>query len=305
MIYAYGDDGSDEKHERVTAVSIIVGPEEIWREVEGQWTVRCGGIPFHATDCECNPPRGDYKGRLSHREAKDMYRDLVGILASSGLIGVGIGFDLAAQERTFPDCAELAYFRAFLECILQIAMFSDKIGEICEITYDISRENEARAAELYATLRESEEKFCRCLHSKISFQSWRDSARLQTGDMLAYEAWKALDHELGPIKRKRRSWELLRSTGQFETVAHSDEWFQSLKGHQESGELAKVAGFDAHDYESWLSKTGRTHNTGNMIKFIRSLNGKQRISEVRSGDEHDSSGRSEGSKASDGSGEEC
>jgi hypothetical protein len=26
--------------------------------------------------------------------------------------------------------------------------------------------------------------------------------------MLAYEAWKALDHIVGPIKRKRRSWEV-------------------------------------------------------------------------------------------------
>lgn len=37
VIYAYGDDGSDEKRERVTAVSVIAGYEEWWREVEAQW----------------------------------------------------------------------------------------------------------------------------------------------------------------------------------------------------------------------------------------------------------------------------
>ena len=45
MIYAYGDDGSDEKGERVMAVSIIAGREEWWQELEGEWTVRCGADP--------------------------------------------------------------------------------------------------------------------------------------------------------------------------------------------------------------------------------------------------------------------
>lgn len=275
MIYAYGDDGSDEKHERVTAVSIVAGDDEWWQELESQWNVRCNGIPFHATDCESNPPKGDYKGKLDHNEAKSLYRDLTGILASSRLGGIGISFDMAAQERVFPDCGHLSYYRAFVECLLRVASLAERLGDVCEVTYDISKENEANAALLYAALRESEEKFCRALHPKLSFESWRDSARLQAADLLAYEAWKALDHHVGPVKRTRKSWELLRSTGQFETIAYSDQWFEDLKRNQDSGELARVTGFDQHDYASWLKKSRRQHNTSNMFAFIRSRNGQQ------------------------------
>ena len=91
VIYAYGDDGSDAKHERVTAVSIIAGYEESWQELEDQWTVRCGGIPFHATDCESD--RGDYSG-IPHDQNKALYADLTGILASGS-----VGASAITQNR--------------------------------------------------------------------------------------------------------------------------------------------------------------------------------------------------------------
>ena len=99
MIYAYGDDGSDEKRERVTAVAVIAGYEHWWQNVEDQWIVRCGGIPFHATDCESN--QGDYAG-IAHEENKAMYRDLTGILAASSLGGIGIAIDLVAARKYMP-----------------------------------------------------------------------------------------------------------------------------------------------------------------------------------------------------------
>jgi hypothetical protein len=269
VIYAYGDDGSGANHERVIAVSIIFGYEQWWQELEDQWVVRCGGIPFHATDCESNPPRGDYRGRLSHDEAKALYRDLTGILASSRLGGVGVGMDLVAKRRVFPNAPPIDYYRAFLECLQHAAGLAERVGEICEITYDVSKENEANAALLYGQLRESEERFRRWLHPKLSFESCRDSARLQAADLLAFEAWKALDHTVGPIQRKRQSWKLLRATGQFETFSYSEEWFRDLKEHLDSGELEKIVGFNEDDYKAWLAKTGRQHNTTNLFEFTR------------------------------------
>jgi hypothetical protein len=59
--------------------------------------VRCGGIPFHATDCESN--RGDYRN-IPNDENKAMYRDLTGILAASMVGGIGIAIDLTAQKRS-------------------------------------------------------------------------------------------------------------------------------------------------------------------------------------------------------------
>lgn len=275
VIYAYGDDGSDARHERVTAVSIIAGYEEWWREVEDQWIIRCNGIPFHATDCESNPPRGDYRDRLSHQEAKDMYRDLTGIIASSRLGGIGIGFDLVAQKKVFPNSPlDFAYYRALIDCLMKVSNVAENFQDVCEVTYDISRENEAKAAMLYASLRESEERFSRLLHSKISFKSWRDNPRLQVADLLAFEAWKALDHTVGPIKRKRKSWDLLRATNRFETYSYGEEWFSSLKAHKDSGELEKLVGFNESDYLSWLSRQQLKHNSYNIFAFIRSRNEK-------------------------------
>ena len=239
MIYAYGDDGSDEKQKRVTAVSIIAGFEEWWEELEGDWIVRCGGIPFHATDCESNPPRGDYEGKVSFEEAKSMYRDLTSILASSKLGGIGVGIDLTAQQKIFPGSLPIAYHRAFIECIERVANAAERLGEVCEITYDIAAQNKSNAVKLYEWMREGDEKLRRWLHPTVSFASWRESARLQAADLLAFEAWKALDHTVGPIKRKRRSWELLRATDQFETYGYSEEWFKDLKAHMESGDVEK------------------------------------------------------------------
>jgi hypothetical protein len=96
MIHVYGDDGADAKKERVIAVAVIAGTEEWWQNVEDQWIVRCGGIPFHATDCESN--QGDYRN-IPKEENKAMYRDLTGILASSLLGGIGIAIDLTAQRN--------------------------------------------------------------------------------------------------------------------------------------------------------------------------------------------------------------
>lgn len=100
MIYAYGDDGADEKRERVIAVAVVAGNEEWWQDIEDQWVVRCGGIPFHATDCESD--HGDYKS-TPHTENKAMYRDLTGILAASKVGGIGIAIDLTAQKKILPQ----------------------------------------------------------------------------------------------------------------------------------------------------------------------------------------------------------
>jgi hypothetical protein len=274
VIYAYGDDGSDAKQERVAGVSIIAGYEEWWQDLERQWTVRCNGIPFHATDCCPNPPQGDYKGKLTHAEANEMYRDLTGILASSKLGGIGVGIDIAAFKNTFPNSLQTCYYRAFMECLLGVANVAENLKEVCEVTYDISKENEANAAQIYAILRESEERFCRWLHPKVSFASWKDSARLQAADLLVYEAWKATDHAVGPVKRHRKSWEVLRATGRFETFSYGSEWHRDLKTHRDSGDLEKIVGFNESDYLAWLGGKGLVHNVSNIFAFIRSRNGK-------------------------------
>jgi len=265
VIHVYGDDGADAKKERVVAVAVIAGTEEWWQNVENQWIVRGAGVPFHATDCESN--QGDYKN-FPKDENKAMYRDLTGILASSLLGGIGIAIDLTAQKKIIPGALPLAYYRAFLECIERVAYVAENLGEIAELTFDIGTENEYNAGLLYSWVRNGDARFCKWLAPKILFVPWRESPRVQTADLLAFEAWKALDHTVGPVKRTRKSWELLRATQRFETFSYSEEWFRDLKAHLNSGELEKIVGFDESDYKGWLKTTGRQHSISNLFHFL-------------------------------------
>jgi hypothetical protein len=265
VIHVYGDDGADANKERVIAVAVIAGREEWWQTVEDQWIVRCGGIPFHATDCESN--HGVYES-IPHEETKAMYRDLTGILASSLVGGIGIAIDLTAQKKLIPGALPLAYYRAFLECVERAANVAENYGEIAKITFDISSENEHNAGLLYSWARDSEGRLRQWLAPEISFVRWRESARVQTADLLAFEAWKALDYAVGPVRRTRKSWELLRATGRFEVYSYSADWFRDLKKHLDSGGLEKIVGFNEADYKSWLKTTGCQHNLSNLFRFL-------------------------------------
>lgn len=197
-----------------------------------------------------------------------MYRDLTGILAASMVGGIGIAIDLTAQKKVIPGALPLAYYRAFLECIERAACVGENYGQVAKVTFDISSENEYNAELLYSWARNGDPRFRQWLAPEISFVPWRDSARVQTADLLAFEAWKALDHTVGPVKRKRGSWDLLRATGRFDTLSYSEQWLRDLKAHIESGELGKKVGFSEADYKAWLNSTGRQHSISNLFHFL-------------------------------------
>lgn len=265
MIHVYGDDGADARKERVIAVAVLAGQENWWQSVEDQWEVRCGGIPFHATDCESG--HGSYEN-MPRDDRRAMYADLTGILASSMVGGIGIAIDLVAQKQIIPGALPLAYYRAFLECVERSANVAENLGEVAELTFDISTENEYNAGLLYSWARNGDARFRQWLAPKISFIPWRESARVQTADLLAYEAWKALDHTVGPVKRKRKSWELLRATGRFETLSYGEQWMRDLKAHIDSGALEKIVGFNEADYKAWLKDKNRQHSISALFHFL-------------------------------------
>jgi hypothetical protein len=182
--------------------------------------------------------------------------------------GIGIAIDLIAQKKIIPGALLLAYYRAFLECVERAANVAQNLGEIAELTFDISTENEYNAGLLYSWARNGDARFRQWLAPKISFVPWRESPRVQAADLLAFEAWKALDHTVGPVKRTRKSWELLRATERFEVYSYGEDWFRDLKKHLDSGELEKIVGFNESDYKAWLKDTGRQHSISNLFHFL-------------------------------------
>lgn len=278
-MFVYGDDSSDERKERVTAIGIVLGSEVMWARLEPRWIARNEGVPFHAKDCESD--QGDYRN-IPHAENKALYRDLVTMLADSELGGLGVSIDLEAQRRIVPNSIDFMYYKAFMEMLPYVSRFSAQVNRIAKFTFDISTENEYNAALLYSYFKENEPEMSKQFAKEISFGSAKDSARLQVADLMAFEAMKALDNIVGPVKRKtRRSWAALQSTSRFETIAFSSDWFSDYRAHY--ADLEKIVGFNQKDYEQWLIDKRRHDDVSNRFHFLNWLAKHKNTSATREG----------------------
>ena len=267
MILVYGDDSADEKCERVCAVTGVVGTIMGWRSIERQWLVREGGIPFHAKDCDSD--QGEYK-EFTHAESKELYKDMVTLIAESHLHGFGLAIDLMASSRIFPNSAELAYYRAFVEVLKEMKNRAKANQTIAEFTFDMRMDTDHNAGLLYGTAKECEPDWSPYMAEKVTFEFARKNPRIRIADLVAREVMKALDNQIGPVKRAiRKSWKALRDTGRFHAEAFSEDWFNNLKRNY--SELEKMVGFKHQDYAKWLETRNRQHNVTNMFLFAKDM----------------------------------
>jgi hypothetical protein len=255
MLLAYGDESMDEKRKRVCAVAAIVGTKEQWEAIETAWLARTKGVPFHAKDCDVNPGRGDY-ALISHKENKELYKDLAIMLADSGLYGFGAAIDLAAQAAVFSGvpAAKMhghSYFKTFIDVVEKIVYFVGVRQEIAELTFDNRIDIEHNVALLYANMRELNPGWQSHIASKLSFECSKDNPRLQMADLFAREVMKGLDNDLGPEKRPaRKSWLALAETGRFSANAFGAEYFREVAA--DTANMAARLDFDPYGYRNWL-----------------------------------------------------
>ncbi|MGD0445154.1 MAG: hypothetical protein ABSA39_14565 [Edaphobacter sp.] len=270
MIFAYGDESMDEKKERVCTVAALIGTSDQWKVIQAGWIERTKGIPFHANNCDSD--RGDYENS-PHLENKALYRDLIIMLANSGICGFAATIDLVAQAKTFPlvnraTLTSRTYFQAFMEVVAQMAGFAEHADEIAEITFDSRIESEHNAAILYANMRELNPGWTSRVASKLIFDSSRINPRIQVADLFAREAMKTFDNEFGPVKRPiRKSWEALSSTGRFPVFGYGEQWFADLKVDIERGVPQEA--FDGDGYLKWLGD--RQDNMTAFIEYTKIL----------------------------------
>lgn len=263
MLFVNGDESMDETNQRVCAVAGLIGWDEQWTALEWKWVNRTNGIPFHANDCDSD--QGDY-GSRPHWENKALYRDLTILLADSGLAGYGQAIDLSARSAIFPESEDISYYTAFQRVIMAMKNFASHAGDMAELTFDMRLESAHNAGFLYGCLRESEPDWMVHLASKISFEFAKDNPRIQVADLLAREAMKALDNQVGPVKRKiRKSWQALLDTHRFLIDAFSVEWFTDLK--RKMPEAEKQMNMNRDMYIEWLRQRNRQHNISNMFQF--------------------------------------
>lgn len=267
MILVYGDDSADEKCESVCAVTGVVGTIMGWRSIERQWLVREGGIPFHAKDCDSD--QGDFK-EFTHAENKELYKDMVTLIAESHLHGFGLAIDLMASSSIFPNSGELAYYRAFIEVLKEMKNCAKANQTIAEFTFDMRMDTDHNAGLLYGTAKEHELDWSPYLAEKVTFEFARKNPRVRVADLVAREVMKALDNDIGPVKRPiRKSWKALRDTGRFRADAFGEEWFRDLKKNYPK--LEESVGFTHQDYVNWVKARNCQHNITNMFLFVKDI----------------------------------
>jgi hypothetical protein len=266
VVSVYGDESADETKERVFAVAGVIGFEEQWVALQEKWDQRCGGIPFHANDCDAN--QGDF-AQFSDPENKKRYTDLTVLLANSGLGGFGIAVDLMARREIFPQTpAGLDYYKCFMELLSSMRNFAANNREQVKFTFDMRPEGAHNSGFLYALARGTStwEPF---LDSEISFACSKVNSRIQVADLFAREVMKAWDNKIGPVKRKpRKSWLCLRDTDRFHIEVFGREWLLDLK--KKLPKLEVETGMSVLGYHEWLKSTRRNiDNLSNRFEYVR------------------------------------
>lgn len=272
MFLVYGDESLDETRSRVCAVGGLVGTENAWKDLEDKWKSLHGDIPFHAKDCDSD--HGDYKPKpgedegAKHRANKELYKHSTILVANSEIGGFASAYDLAAQREAFPPpYGPPVYYQPFMDVLQAMGNFALHRDDEVELIFDSRIESEHNAGLIYAHMRESNPEWKKRFASKIAFETSSDTPRIQMADLFAREAMKALDNEIGPVKRKiRKSWEVLRGTGRFIVYSFSHEYFAGIK--RDIPNLEEELGFNADDFARWLQKNKRQWSVTSYFEFL-------------------------------------
>lgn len=249
----YGDESADERHERVFAIAGLNGTEEEWQDTERVWLRVTSGEVFHAAECE--------------REGKkDLYKALTQVLANGSIAGIAIALDLRAFSSEMPDTLrDFGYYQCFGKVInahaTQAKRWNDRdISQVHEplldlkFTFDNRAQSKGNATQLFKTFTNQPEwRDTGIFNVPVSFAS-RSNPRIQMADLVAREAMKDLDREVGPVKfNERISKRVLEDSNRFKFSKLGNEYCLRLKERIDR-EQPGVG------YAEWLQATGRVQN---------------------------------------------
>jgi hypothetical protein len=105
--------------------------------------------------------------------------------------------------------------------------------------------------------------------SAINFAT-RDNARIQMADLVAREAMKDLDNQIGPTKRRRRkSITTLFTDGHFNFGVIDRSYCAGWRASMDRFETEQ--GIGGKSLGAWLSENGLADNWSNRIRYITLL----------------------------------
>jgi hypothetical protein len=260
VISVFGDESSDESHERVFSVSGLIGTDAEWAEAEALWIAATRCEEFHAAEWE-------------HAKRFDDYKAATQALISSQVAGIVMTMDLAAYRSVIPDMlADAGYYACFSKLIIGMSrewhLWNERTAQNLEsgyplvaevhFTFDHRKESASNVGRVYSAIKDMEKpERSKLLGADVSFDS-RKNPRIQMADLVAREAMKDLDRRVGPkTYAKRKSMVALEESGHFKFIEFRRDYFEELAAYV--AELDRNEGF-LRRYRQWLTDTGRVQN---------------------------------------------
>lgn len=270
MLSAYGDESSDETKQRVFAIGGLFGTREQWVTIRKQWRVLTGGHIFHATDCDTD--QGDLYPKNNHRKNKELYAALTRLIAGSGLIGQGVAVDLQAfKDLPLVPLDENPYYICFHAVLIALASHSQYCipRDRIKFTFDRNQQIEYNAAALYDHMINDDDtegfEYIKLMHDELGFAT-RKTIGIQAADLIAREAMKTLDNQIGPVSRPARiSTKVLWESGRVKFRIFDRPWLEKMINKARRDQVL------AEGYFDWLEKTRRQNTLANMLWYERSL----------------------------------
>lgn len=202
VLRGYFDDSADDKRKRYCAVGGLLGGPEQWWDFQKRWAAATYDLkgPFHAADCDVNPPRGIFEG-WKREDCVALMSRLVKLLLACRLTGYGSVVPVPAYRENFPGCDEYdPYFLALKHILINMAYIGGAFQEHApfepiqiQLWHEESQTTSARAFQTYADMKAL--KTWSDGHYLASFATGKKTLlELQAADLLAREAFKHADN---------------------------------------------------------------------------------------------------------------
>lgn len=260
VISVFGDESSDESHERVFSISGLVGTDDEWVEAEAHWAEATRGKEFHAAAWE-------------HAKRLEDYKAAVQALISSHVAGIVMSMDIAAFRSVIPDqLPDAGYYACLTKLVSGMSREwhrwneraranpdgGDPIVTEVRFTFDHRKESASNSGRIYSAIREIEKpERSKLLGADVSFDC-RKNPRIQMADLVAREAMKELDRRVGSKNYpKRKSMIALEESGHFRFIEFRRDYFERLDSY--------VNAIDRNEdffrrYRMWLTENGKVQN---------------------------------------------
>lgn len=274
MLTVFGDESFDKTGQRVYAVAGLLGTQEEWDNLGATWLKRTKGVIFHATDCEAN--RGDFKG-VPHKQNLNLYKDLVQILANSGILGFAVAIDVKGYREIVPGAvlAEAPYFHGFTRVVVYLTGLAKYYipPEWIQFVFHQNINTQYNAGYLFnfLVIREKWKDYTSSVVDPVAFSSSK-AVGIQAAGLLAREAMKDFENVVWPSRQRRISMLALIKSKRFTFDYWDRKSFEDFKEKlislDESNENQK-------QYEQSLVDQNCNDNAENRIRFLFHLEWKK------------------------------